>query len=313
MSCHPDRRRSERFAELLDEADGGAAATVAPTWTPDLAPLVELAAPMAGAPARPEPTEEFRDRPAGACSWPPSNATASASPRPRRRAHGRAPGGRWPAKTAAGPARSARPAAGRTRAAVLVGVTAGALALSGVSAASTNSVPGDALYQVKRSSEQAQLALAGSDAEPRPALPGVRQQPAGRGPPGRADRGRRRAGRHGRRDDRRRAGCSSRPRSQRGDSARHRRGRSRSSTQQRTRADQARLDLHRRRRAAAPARWTCSSGRARPGPTVRPRPRCSVGCDGRPTSDRRSAPTPDAADLDRYPQELGDAGGGVGA
>ncbi len=52
---------------------------------------------------------------------------------------------------------------GRTRAAVLIGVTAGALALSGVSAASTDSLPGDALYQVKRSSERAQLALAGSD------------------------------------------------------------------------------------------------------------------------------------------------------
>jgi hypothetical protein len=51
----------------------------------------------------------------------------------------------------------------RTRAAVLIGVTAGALALSGVSAASTDSLPGDPLYQVKRSSERAQLALAASD------------------------------------------------------------------------------------------------------------------------------------------------------
>lgn len=59
--------------------------------------------------------------------------------------------------------RSASPGSGRTRAAVLVGVTAGALALSGVSAASTDSLPGDALYQVKRSSERAQLALAASD------------------------------------------------------------------------------------------------------------------------------------------------------
>lgn len=59
--------------------------------------------------------------------------------------------------------RSQTPGTGRTRAAVLVGVTAGALALSGVSAASTDSLPGDALYQVKRSSERAQLALAASD------------------------------------------------------------------------------------------------------------------------------------------------------
>ena len=59
--------------------------------------------------------------------------------------------------------RSPAPGTGRTRAAMLVGVTAGALALSGVSAASTDSLPGDPLYQVKRSSEQAQLALAASD------------------------------------------------------------------------------------------------------------------------------------------------------
>jgi hypothetical protein len=52
---------------------------------------------------------------------------------------------------------------GRTRAALLAGVTAGALALSGVSAASTEALPGDPLYQVKRSAERAQLALAGSD------------------------------------------------------------------------------------------------------------------------------------------------------
>lgn len=56
-----------------------------------------------------------------------------------------------------------RSPAPRARAAVLVGVTAGALALSGVSAASTDSLPGDPLYQVKRSSERAQLALAASD------------------------------------------------------------------------------------------------------------------------------------------------------
>jgi hypothetical protein len=54
-------------------------------------------------------------------------------------------------------------ATGRARTAMLIGVTAGALALSGVSAASTDSLPGDPLYQVKRSSERAQLALAGSD------------------------------------------------------------------------------------------------------------------------------------------------------
>jgi hypothetical protein len=45
----------------------------------------------------------------------------------------------------------------------MVGVAAGALVLSGVSTASGDAKPGDALYQVKRSTERTQLALAGSD------------------------------------------------------------------------------------------------------------------------------------------------------
>jgi hypothetical protein len=52
----------------------------------------------------------------------------------------------------------------RARLAVLAGVAAGAIVLSGVSAASTGALPGDPLYSVKRSTEKAQLALAGSDA-----------------------------------------------------------------------------------------------------------------------------------------------------
>ncbi len=37
------------------------------------------------------------------------------------------------------------------------------MAVSGISAASENASPGDALYGVKRSTERAQLAMAGSD------------------------------------------------------------------------------------------------------------------------------------------------------
>jgi hypothetical protein len=51
----------------------------------------------------------------------------------------------------------------RTRGAIVVGLAAGTLALSGMSAASGDAMPGDALYSVKRSTEKAQLALAGSD------------------------------------------------------------------------------------------------------------------------------------------------------
>jgi uncharacterized protein DUF5667 len=49
------------------------------------------------------------------------------------------------------------------RAAILAGLAVGTLTLSGISSASDNAVPGDALYGIKRSTEQAQLALAGSD------------------------------------------------------------------------------------------------------------------------------------------------------
>jgi hypothetical protein len=52
----------------------------------------------------------------------------------------------------------------RTRTAVIAGVAAGTLALSGMSAASGSAIPGDPLYGVKRSTERAQLALAGSAA-----------------------------------------------------------------------------------------------------------------------------------------------------
>jgi hypothetical protein len=52
----------------------------------------------------------------------------------------------------------------RSRAKLFVagGAMAGVLAISGVAAASTSAVPGDSLYDVKRSTEQAQIALAGS-------------------------------------------------------------------------------------------------------------------------------------------------------
>ncbi|MEV6298023.1 DUF5667 domain-containing protein [Actinoplanes sp. NPDC051861] len=51
----------------------------------------------------------------------------------------------------------------RARGAIVIGVAAGAMAVSGISAASESASPGDALYSVKRSTERAQLAIAGSD------------------------------------------------------------------------------------------------------------------------------------------------------
>lgn len=53
----------------------------------------------------------------------------------------------------------------RTRVAVIAGLAAGTLAISGISMASGNAGPGDPLYGVKRSGEDARIALAGSDAD----------------------------------------------------------------------------------------------------------------------------------------------------
>ncbi|MFC4337245.1 DUF5667 domain-containing protein [Salininema proteolyticum] len=57
---------------------------------------------------------------------------------------------------------SRRPRGGR-RVAVVAALLGGTVAVSGVSAASGDALPGDALYGVKRSTERAQLALAGDD------------------------------------------------------------------------------------------------------------------------------------------------------
>ncbi|MGA8113563.1 MAG: DUF5667 domain-containing protein, partial [Actinocatenispora sp.] len=51
----------------------------------------------------------------------------------------------------------------RARLAIIGGAAVSVLTVSGVAAASTSAVPGDALYDVKRSTERAQIALAGSD------------------------------------------------------------------------------------------------------------------------------------------------------
>lgn len=51
----------------------------------------------------------------------------------------------------------------RARGAIIIGVAAGAMAVSGISAASESASPGSVFYSVKRSTERAQLAIAGSD------------------------------------------------------------------------------------------------------------------------------------------------------
>jgi hypothetical protein len=110
-----------------------------------------------------------RDEQGGLVVWPVNPGPRTVAPRPRRGAD----------DLVAGPAPTPSIAdektqlvrmlrqrlSGHTRLAVLVGVAAGALAISGVSLASTTAVPGDTLYSVKSLGERARLFLAGSDAD----------------------------------------------------------------------------------------------------------------------------------------------------
>ncbi|MEU5947073.1 DUF5667 domain-containing protein [Micromonospora sp. NPDC047465] len=151
------RRRAERFAQLLDEANGGRRHHVRSRADDQLAALVAVGQRLGAAPPAVEVDPEFRT---GLRAMLLATAeregigapATAAAPEPAAADTGR--GRLLPAVTA----RRAR-----ARGAILVGIAAGAVALSGISAASENAVPGDALYGMKRSTERAQLALASSD------------------------------------------------------------------------------------------------------------------------------------------------------
>jgi hypothetical protein len=154
------RRRAERLAQLLDEADGGRRHHVRDRVDEDLAELVAVGHRIAA--IRPsvdvEAEPDFRaglramliataERDGiGLTAEPDAESDAAVRRTGRRRS------------SAGLTAQRAR-----ARGAIVVGVVAGAIAVSGMSAASENAVPGDALYGVKRSTERAQLALASSD------------------------------------------------------------------------------------------------------------------------------------------------------
>jgi hypothetical protein len=155
-----DRRRSDRFAELLEEAGGRRRRHRRTDVDPEVSELVGLVGRVQELPV-PAPTEDFRDnlRAMLLATIERDGIGVTATEKEAQNAAREALAGKTK------PVRQVQATGGgRARAAVLIGVTAGALVLSGVSLASTDSLPGDPLYQVKRSSEQAQLALAGSDA-----------------------------------------------------------------------------------------------------------------------------------------------------
>lgn len=157
------RRQAERFAQLLDadEAPGRH------SWSPLDEELVDHLV-MAGRlatlsipQARPDP--DFR-----------ASLRAMLVATAERDGIGSTATGDDPGPAVVPPARAGRrarrqgrrPILGgkRARAAVIVGVATGTLALSGISVASGDAVPGDPLYGVKRSTENARLVFAGSGA-----------------------------------------------------------------------------------------------------------------------------------------------------
>jgi uncharacterized protein DUF5667 len=139
------RRRAERLAQLLDGASG--------THDQQLAGYVRLSnALVRSAGVLPTPNPEFRAslRAQLVATAERDGIGVAALDEPES-------GGK---RARTGPPLVTR---GRAKGAILVGLAAGTLALSGMSAASGNAMPGDPLYSVKRSTESARLALAGTD------------------------------------------------------------------------------------------------------------------------------------------------------
>jgi hypothetical protein len=157
-----DRRSAERFAELLDESSGGHRTVRGPA-DDQFAELVTVGHRLSAARSGVRVDPEFR-----------VGLRAMLVATAERDGIGRtadAMAAEAVPSSAAVPARSGSRFAVfglggrriRARGAIVLGVAAGAMAVSGISAASESASPGDALYGVKRSTERAQLAMAGSD------------------------------------------------------------------------------------------------------------------------------------------------------
>jgi hypothetical protein len=146
------RARAERFAQLVDEANGGRRHHARSRGDEELTALVSTTMQLQAMPVSADPSPVFkRDLRAQLMAAAVRDGIGiTAQPEAR-------PGLRRKLVQATSNGRS------RSRGAVVIGVAAGALVLSGVSVASGEAMPGDALYGMKRQTERAQLALAGSD------------------------------------------------------------------------------------------------------------------------------------------------------
>ena len=153
------RQHADRFAELLDHAETGRRPHRRSDKASELVSLADFAMSMRAMPA-PAPSDDLRAglRAMLLAKIEREGIGATADQKATEAAARSALAGKTQVIR-----RVPTHGGGRARAAILIGIAAGVLA-SGVSLASTDSVPGDALYSVKRTSEQAQLVLAGSDA-----------------------------------------------------------------------------------------------------------------------------------------------------
>jgi Domain of unknown function (DUF5667) len=160
-----DRQRIERFAQLVDGPDplqppGGAS-------TDEEATVVAIGRRLSAMemPGQVDPKfrAEFRAVLVAAAEREQAARAAANTTAPPARVH---PVGRlFPALAKARALLGSSPQRrrARTRGAIIAGVAVGAIAVSGISTASEDSVPGDALYGMKRSTERAQLALANTE------------------------------------------------------------------------------------------------------------------------------------------------------
>lgn len=155
-----DRRSAERFAELLDETSGGRRHHARGQADEELAELVAIGHSLSAARSGVQVDPEFR---VGLRAMLVATAERDGIGATATRTETEPGGGHAAARE---PRRGLLGLAGRrirARGAIVIGVAAGAMAVSGISAASENATPGDALYGVKRQTERAQLAMAGSD------------------------------------------------------------------------------------------------------------------------------------------------------
>ena len=156
-----DRRSAERFAELLDETTGGRRHHGSGQTDERLAELVAIGHRLSAAPAGVSVGAEFRVGLRAMLVATAERDGIGATATAVETEPGAHAGVHEPARSLFRLSGSARRV--RARGAIVIGVAAGAMAVSGISAASENASPGDALYGVKRSTERAQLAMAGSD------------------------------------------------------------------------------------------------------------------------------------------------------